>query len=255
MGVKWKTKAAPPLVALLALAVLAPSTGAEVSQKRGVRVKVTGSISPKRLPRTGAAPVTVSVAGKIGSTGSVSSPQLERLSIAINRHGRLSYGGIPVCRLGKIDPSTTREALSACRSSLLGEGRFSADVKLPEQSPFPSEGKVLAFNGKISGRHAIFAHIYGTKPVPTSYVLPFRVKRGAGTFGTTLEASLPKVTGDWGFVTGISISLDRPGFLRAACPAPKGFGTVPFPLMRMSFGFAGGLELTSTLNRTCSPDG
>jgi hypothetical protein len=76
--------------------------------------------------------------------------------------------------------STTAEAISACRSSLVGTGTFSANVKLPEQSPFPSEGKVLAFNGRFKGRPAILAHIYGTRPVPTSYVLPFTISRGKG---------------------------------------------------------------------------
>ena len=46
--------------------------------------------------------------------------------------------GLPVCRVDQIQPSTTDGALAACRRSLVGEGHFSANVKLPEQSPFPS---------------------------------------------------------------------------------------------------------------------
>jgi hypothetical protein len=249
-------KATLAVAALFALAALFASlASAEVEEKQGIRVAVEGKLAPRTLPRRGTAPVAVSLSGKIGARGSVSPPQLETLTISINRQGKLSSRGIPNCRLGHIDPSTTQEALAACRSSLVGEGSFSADVRLPEQSPFPSQGKVLAFNGKIGGRPAIFAHIYGTKPVPTSYVLPFLIKSSAGTYGTILEASLPKVTGEWGFVTGISITLDRQGFLSAGCPAPKGFGTAVFPLMRTSFGFQGGLELNSTLTRSCKAKG
>jgi hypothetical protein len=237
------------------VALLASVASAEVEEKQGVRVSVEGKLAPKALPRHGSAPVSVSVSGQIGARASVAPPQLETLTIAINRQGKLSSKGIPNCRLGHIDPSTTQEALSACRSSLIGEGTFSADVRLPEQSPFPSDGKVLAFSGKLGGRQAIFAHIYGTKPVPTSYVLPFLIKSSSGTYGTVLEASLPKVTGEWGFVTGISITLDRQGFLTAGCPAPKGFSSATFPLMRTSFGFEGGLELSSTLNRSCKAKG
>ena len=98
-----------------------------------------------------------------------------RIAIAINRNGRFDTTGLPVCRLEDIQPSTTANALAACRGALVGEGHFSANVKLPEQSPFPSAGKVLAFNGRLHGKPAILAHIYGTQPAPTSTVLPFLI--------------------------------------------------------------------------------
>ena len=244
---------------VVAAALLAPLAVAETKEEHGVRVSVDGRLLPKKLPRHGTAPVAVSVSGHIGSKRSAEPPQLETLTIAINRHGHLFSRGLPRCRLGHIDPSTTREALDACRPALVGEGRFSANVRLPEQSPFPSSGKVLAFNGRMHGRPAIFAHIYGTDPVPTSYVLPFFVKSSAGTFGTVLETSLPSVTGEWGYVTGISMTLDRRfsyrgkrrSFLSAGCPAPSGFDLASFPLIRTSFGFEGGVNVTSTVNRVC----
>ncbi len=222
---------------------------AEVSQKDGVRILVSGSMSPTKLPRQGTAPIGVSVAGHIAPTKGGALPKLTEIAIAINRHGRFDPKGIPLCRLGHIDPSTTQEALAACKSSLIGEGSFSANVKIPEQSPFPSQGKVLAFNGKLKGNPALFAHIYGTKPVPSSYVLPFEVEKTKGTYGTLLSTALPNVTGDWGYVTSISLNLN-PSVLSAGCPAPKGFDKAAFPLAKTSFSF-GSLTLSSVLNRTC----
>jgi hypothetical protein len=243
--------------ALLALALgLAAPGSAEVSQKSGVRVAVDGSLSPTKLPRRGSAPVSVSVSGEISPTGSSSTlPQLQKLTIAINSAGHLDLHGIPHCRINHINPSTNQEALAACRSSLIGEGSFSADVKLPEQSPFPSEGRLLAFNGTIGGKPAIFGHIYGTKPLPTSFVLPFRVKQAKGTFGTILEAAFPRATGEWGYVTGITLDLNRKRFLSAGCPALAGFSGAVFPLLRTSFSFAGGLKLDNTLTRSCRAKG
>jgi hypothetical protein len=250
MGVRQRGAATAVAVAAISLALI-PTVNAEISQKDGVRVKVSGSMSPTKLPRTGAAPISVSVAGHITTTKQGDLPRLATIRIEVNRHGRFDAKGIPLCRMGKINPSTTNEALASCRSSLIGEGQFSANVKIPEQSPFPSQGKILAFNGKLRGKPAIFAHIYGTKPVPTSYVLPFSVStKGKGTFGTTLEASLPQVTGEWGYVTGISLNLD-PKVLSAGCPAPKGALQAAFPLARTTFAFEGGLALSSTLNRSC----
>ena len=245
---------------VLALCVLAsPASKAETVREDGLQVGVSGRLSPKALPRTAKVPVAVSFAGRIQSTNPSGPPQLLSLKVALNRHGVLTYRGIPKCRMGHINPSTTAEAISACRSALVGTGRFSADVKLPEQSPFPSEGKVLAFNGRFKGRPAILAHIFGTQPVPTSYVLPFVISRTGGTYGVSMEASFPRVTGDWGFVTGISMKLDRRfrsggkthSYLAADCPAPKGFPGVNYPLARTSFSFEGGKTLTATMNRTC----
>jgi len=227
----------------------------EVSQKDGVKVTVAGSLSPKQLPRKGSAPVSVAVDGKITATGGAGAlPQLQHLEIAINGAGKLDLHGVPHCRINHINPSTNSEALAACRSSLVGEGTFSANVVLPEQSPFPSKGKLLAFNGTIGRQPALFAHIYGTKPVPTSYVFAFKVKKSKGTFGTILETDFPKATGEWGYVTGISLKLDKK-FLTAGCPAPTGFSKASFPLARTDFAFAGGLSLKNTLTRTCQAKG
>jgi hypothetical protein len=240
---------------LLVLLAAVPAGRAEVSQKGGVRVAVDGSLSPNRLPRRGSAPVSVSVSGNIDSLNEAALPQLQKMTVAINSAGHLDLHGIPHCRIGHINPSTNEQALAACGSSLIGEGSFSADVKLPEQSPFPSEGRLLAFNGTIGGKPAIFGHIYGTKPLPTSFVLPFRVKQQKGTFGTVLEAAFPRATGEWGYVTGITLNLNKKRFLSAGCPAPKGFSKVVFPLMKTSFSFAGGLSLDNTLTRSCRAKG
>jgi hypothetical protein len=243
--------------ALLCLA--SPLASAEVAQKGTLRVIVSGELNPRLLPRSEVAPVAVSFAGRIATTEETAPPQLRAISIAINRHGHLFHRGLPICHIGEISPASNREAIAACRSSLVGEGRFSSSVRLPEQSPFPSQGKVLAFNGFLHGKPAILAHIYGTNPAPTSIVLPFRIGTSTGAYGTVLEAFLPRATGDWGYVTGISMTLhrrfsvhgQRRSFISADCPAPPGFPGAVFPLARTSFAFANGKTLTSVLQRTC----
>jgi hypothetical protein len=249
-----------PVAPSASLAKRKGGSEAVIVRRGPVQVSFNGKLTPQRLPRHGAAPVGIAIDARIAATGSGSPPQLRRISIAINRNGHFVSRGLPICRVDQIQPSTTSGALAACRSSLVGEGHFSADVKLPEQSPFPSEGKVLAFNGKVNGKPAILAHIYGTEPAPTSAVLPFVLGTGSGTYGTTLEASLPQATGSWGYVTGLRMNLRRSftyrgkahSYLSAGCPAPPGFPSAVFPLARTSFAFAGGPTLVSVLTRTCT---
>ena len=245
-------------LALLAIAVVATAS-AEVVQKGHLRVAFSGEFSPQALPRQGAAPIAVAIGGRISTTNGEPPPQLRRISIEINRSGRLSATGLPACDLRDIQPSTNDGALAACGDSLVGTGSFSANVELPEQAPFPSRGRVLAFAGRDGGRPVIFAHVYGTQPIPTSYTLPFRIGSGRGDFGTVLTASLPQVTSDWGFVTGIDLRLNRRfsfhgkrrSYLSAGCPAPAGFPGASFPLVRASFVFAKDITLESVLNRSC----
>jgi DNA-binding beta-propeller fold protein YncE len=231
----------------------------ELVQQGRLRVAFEAAFAPKALPRSGAAPIGVSVGAKISSADGGEPPQLRRISIALNREGRLDLTGLPVCHLREIEPATTANALAACRGALVGEGHFEAKVHLDSQSPFPSSGKLYAFNARLHGRPAILAHVYGTDPVPTSYTLPFEIGKSKGTFGTTLRASLPRVTGSSGMVTGLSMELGRRfsyrgrrhSYLSAGCPAPKGFSGAPFPLAKAKLGFAGGKSLSKTLTRNC----
>lgn len=237
---------------------------ASVVVRRGpVQVNFDGKLTPHALPRYGVAPVGIAVDARISGTSGGEPPQLRRIAIEINRNGHFSPRGLPVCEERDIQPSTTAGARAACGGALVGEGHFAANVKLPEQSPFPSSGKVLAFNGHLHGKPAILAHIYGTQPIPTSYVLPFSIGDSAGTYGTVLETSLPSATGNWGYVTGLEMTLHRSfryqgkrrSYLSAGCPAPAGFPGAAFPLARTSFAFAGGMKLVSVLNRSCKAKG
>jgi hypothetical protein len=252
------------VVGALSLLTLAAVARAEVAQKGNARISFQGELSPKALPRSTEAPVSVSVGAKISSVSATKPPPvLQQMSIAINRYGKFDTTGLPVCQLNDIQPATTSDALAVCRRSLVGEGTFSANVPLSGRSPFPSEGKLYAFNGESNGQPAILAHVYGVRPAPASFTLVFLMSHSKGTFGTTLSVKLPKVGSEGGYITGISLNLSKQfsshgqkrSYLSASCPAPKGLSKAGFSFAKASFGFAGGQKLTSTLERTCKVRG
>jgi len=235
---------------------------AEVVQRGGLRVSFDGKLTPKALPRHGGAPVRVEVATEIAAKGDRTPPRLRTLTLAINRYGRIDPNLVPKCTLRDIQPATTENALAACGPSLIGRGSFSAKVLLSRQAPFPSAGPLYAFNGVVDGKPAILAHVYGEKPVPTSFTLVFQLRRSRGTYGTVLRASLPEVTGDSGYITGLSLNLGKTvrsggrmrSFLSASCPAPKGLGAAVFPFAKASLDF-GKKQIDSSLIRTCKVRG
>lgn len=232
-------------------------------QQGGVRVAFDGAISPKRLPRHGTAGASLEIATRFSASDGGDVPQLRRVTIEFNRAGHIDPGALPACAVDDIQPASTAAARAACGRSLVGQGTFSADVRLPRQSPFPAEGKLLAFNGRYKGRPAILAHVFGTKPVPTSFTLPFLIGEEKGTYGTSLRASLPEVTGNAAAITGLTLKLGRNfashgqghSYISAGCPAPKGFSSALFPLSRGRFAFAGGVSIGEVVTRSCRATG
>ena len=254
-----RMRGAAAFAAALYLFCTAGLASAEVTQEGNLRVSFTGGIAPHTLPRKGAAPVKVTFGGEIKTTDGQAPPQLRTITLALNRNGRLDYRGLPACHYHQIHPASTREAIETCPDSVIGTGTFSANVLLPEQSPFPSSGAITAFNGLFHGRHVVFAHVFGTSPLPQSQVLVFELGRRSGTFRTTLTAQLPRVAAEWGYVSGVSLTLSRVfrykgrqrSFISAGCPAPSDFPGAIFSFARAGFGFEDGRTLQVTMTRSC----
>lgn len=245
------------LIAILAIAALA---GAETAQQGNLRVTVQGKLAPKKLPREGVAPISVSVGGQIATTDETLPPTLKKLRVELNRHGRLDYKGLPICDYARIQPGSSSHALAGCRSSLVGEGTFNAAITLSGQEPYPTQGKLLVFNSTKGGKPVLYGHIYSPHPFATSFVIIFKVSQlKKGTYGVVLDAPLPKAMKSWGRLTGLEMTLDRRfnykgqshSYISSGCPAPKGTGLVAFPIARTSFAFAGGKTLSSVLLGSC----
>jgi hypothetical protein len=249
------------LIAILALTTLAQ---AEISQEGNLRVTVSGKLKPKRLPRQGTAPISVSVGGEIATTDQTPPPQLRALRIELNRNGRLDYEGLPTCEYARIQPGSSGHALASCRSSLVGKGDFSAEITLAGQETYSSKGRLLVFNSTRGGKPVLYGHIYSPRPFATSFVIVFEVVRlRKGTYGIALNAPLPAAMRAWGRLTSIGMTLNRRfhyegkshSYISSGCPAPKGFPGAVFPLARTSFAFTGGTELSSVLSGNCKVRG
>jgi hypothetical protein len=247
------------IVATILAVAGASIAGAELTAHGDLFVRFSGGIAPDALPRQARAPISVSVTGTVRTLSGDRPPALRRISIAINRGGHLDTGGLPVCRQSQIEPSTTAEAMAACGDALVGGGSYTADVAFPEQSSFPSHGRILAFNAVVDGQRAILAQVYGTKPVPITRIIVFRIRQSRGTFGTVLTGFLPVTLNRYGYVKQISLSLHRNftyrgqerSYLSAACAAPAGFPGATFAFAHASMTFADGRTLSSTLTRSC----
>jgi hypothetical protein len=229
-----------------------------------VRVSFQAWLTPTALPRSGAAPVTLHLRGRLRTTDGNQPPQLDRVTVELNRNGKLSTHGLPACPKRRILSTTTKQALRLCHGALVGHGRFTAHISIPTQPPFPAQGRVLAFSSMRHGRRVMLAHIYGTTPVPTTRVLEMGASRaGGGTFGPRFSVPMPQVAEDWGYVTGFDLTLHRlyrykgrvHSLISAACPAPAGFKAAVFTVAKGTYYLADGRRLSRVLDGSCRVSG
>jgi hypothetical protein len=236
------------------------SASAAVVQDGGIRITVLSQVKPFKLPRHGTAPIAVFVSGHVANAAGGVPPQLQRLTIDVNRHGVLRSEGLPTCPLARIKTASSTRALSMCGDALVGSGRFWASVVFPDQRPYPTRGRLLIFNGEQGGAPVLYAHIFTTQPFATSFVIPFQERHiDQGPYGTELSASLPKALGTWGFVDRIKLTLRRRyesdgrslSYFNAGCPAPSGSRGVTFSLARATFEFEGRDPISLEVSKAC----
>ncbi len=249
----------PIFIAAIGLFGAALAQG-ELRQSGNVRISFSGGFAPSSLPRDRLAPISVHVKGAISTSDGTHPPPVRRVEIALNRNGKLTTAGLPTCSSARLQSTSSETALQRCGPSLVGRGRFGANVEFPSVTPFPATGKLLAFFGKRQGRPALLLHLFGTAPVRTTFVLPLTISQpGKGEFGTVLSATIPTLAGGLGSVTEIDLRIgrtftyrgERRSFISAACAAPSGFSVAIFSLARGSFFFADGRRIDTTLTRDC----
>jgi hypothetical protein len=240
-----------PILTLLALVMLAASAPAkvkefEIVQRGNLRVKFGAEFAPSTLPRQRPAPITVEVAGAISTTDGSHPPPLRKLEIAINRHGRISAEGLPICTAPLLQSTTTEQALSRCGGARVGSGGFRAQLALGSSEDVPASGRIVVFNSRSGGKPGMLIHLFIGVPVRVTMIVPITIgHREEGEYGTVLRAYIPKLGGGLGSVTEIDLELGRRytfggkrrSYLAAACNAPAEFESGPFRFLRGSFRF------------------
>lgn len=247
------------LAALLALSAAGSAIAGPI-QQGNVIIKFSGDFTPHALPRHRPVPIEVTIDGSVRTTDGSQPPALQRLQIALNRHGVLTTRGLPVCRESLLQSTTTEVALERCSSALVGRGSYGAGIFSASGGSVPVSGRILAFNGALAGKKVIFLHLYGTLPIAATLILPLRISHPAGgEFGTVLAAKIPRIAGGTGSITRIQLTIGRRysyrgrrlAFVSASCAAPPGFDLALFSFARANFYLAGKQHLATTVTRDC----
>lgn len=179
-----------------------------------------GGFSPKALSKTKATPVTFSISGVIRRQDGGHPAALKEFLLEGDKHASISVKGIPVCKSGIIQSTTTAQARKACGPALIGTGKTEVGIQFPEQeNEIPVHSELLVFNGGFKGGvTTLFIHAYITVPTPAAVVTTVKIKKiRKGRYGLESIASIPKIAGGSGSVKSFSLALKK-GIVSATCP-------------------------------------
>jgi hypothetical protein len=246
-------------VAATAVAVMA----AVVSSATGITVKsgilqatFDGKISPSAFPKKEKAPVALTLEGKLTTTDGSHVPAVKTVSLDFDKAGELFTKGLPTCKQGELESTLTTQAKQVCGDALVGTGRVTADIKFPEQEPFGASGPLLIFNASKGNKQALLLHVYAKVPAPTTFVVPVKIKKTGGKYGTNAFIKVPTITSGSGSVTSFKAKVDKKwtvkgqkeSLLNVACPT----GSLA---VHGDFAFADGTKLSGTFTKSCTPKG
>jgi hypothetical protein len=246
-------------VAAAAVAVMA----AVVASASGITVKAgiieatfDGKISPTAFPKKEKAPVALSLEGKLKTTDGSHIPAVKTVSLDFDKAGELFTKGLPTCKQGELESTLTSQAKKVCGDALVGTGRVTADIAFPEQAPFGASGPLLIFNASKGNKQALLLHVYAKVPAPTTFVVPVKIKKTGGKYGTNAFIKVPLITSGSGSVTSFKAKIDKKwtvkgkkeSLLNVACPT----GSLA---VHGDFAFADGTKLSGTFTKSCTPKG
>jgi hypothetical protein len=248
------------VIAVAAVAVMAVAVSGALAKKITIRsgnlvATFGGGISPKKLPKKERGGLTLKLEGKLETVDKSHIPPVKTISLDFDKAGRLFTKGLPSCRQGAIESTLTAQAKKVCGKALVGTGRVTADIQFPEQAPFGAGGPLLIFNASKGNKQALLLHVHANVPAPTTFVVPVKIKKKGGKFGTNAFIRVPSITNGSGSVTSFRARIGkkwtykrkRVNLLSAYCKTGSLFvhGDFAFP----------GSKLSGTFTEGCTPKG
>lgn len=207
---------------------------------------LNGGVSPKALPKTKLAPITLHASGRISTVDGSQPPALREFTFDTGPTGLINTKGVPVCKAAKIEATSTQQAERACPGAIVGKGNTTVSVAFPESTPFTANGPLVIFNGGSKGNKTlILLHAYVNVPAPTAIVESVVItKVHKGSYNLHSTGKIPVIAGGSGAVTSFQLTINRRGYLMASCQGGKFFAHV---IAR----FSDGTELNGSLVRPC----
>lgn len=250
--------------AVAALAVLVAG-GTALAGNKPVTVEAgnlvftfNGGFSPKALPKSKLAPITLTASGKIKTKDGTHPPALKEAIVETDKNGAVFVKGLPVCKSGQLQSRDTSAARKACPRAIIGTGKTSVEVQFPEQNPIPVNSALTVFNGgQKGGTTTFYIHAFFSAPITGAIVTTVKIKKiNRGRYGLKSVATIPKIANGSGSVKSFDLKIGKTytykgkkvSVLSAKCTDGK------LQAFASSV-FADGTKASAGIVRTCSSKG
>ena len=242
-------------LSLLGTLLLANLAGADVVKIGNLTITIDGQITPKKLSKTTPTPIALDLSGSIATSDGSHPPVLKTVDLEFDKNGQLNTKGLATCTTAKLQSTLTAQAKSACKDSLVGEGKVSAEIAFPEQAPFNASGPLLIFNGAPKGgKQVLIFHVYAHVPAPTTFVTTAVISKQGGKYGTRAEVAIPTIVSGQGSLTSFKVHIQKTftykgkkeSVLLATCPSGSLYA-------HGSFAFSDGTKASGDVVRPCVP--
>jgi hypothetical protein len=188
-------------VLAVALALGASATAYAISGTIGpLFVSTTVTMQPRELPKRGGAPITLTSITRVANKDGGTPPTLKSIDFLIDKHGTVNSKAFGVCTLAKLEGTTPSQARQRCAKALVGKGKGTALVTMPNKDPFKISSPVSFFNAPpTGGKPTLIVHAYEKVPAPQALLVPIVVERVAkGRYGYRLQIEMPEIAGGYG---------------------------------------------------------
>jgi hypothetical protein len=262
------------LILVLALsAALAVGMAAVASAKWDVFragnliLKADGGVSPKALPKSKLAPVTVRVRGEISTSDGTNHPAAFREAVIdFDKNGTIDTTGLPTCKGSELEARNTKDALRVCGDAEVGKGSGQIQISFPEQRPIPVTAPITVFNGGTKGgKTTLYIHTFITVPVPSAVVTTVTIKKvKKGRYGLSTVSKIPVIAGGSGSVLAFDINFGKKysykgkkvSYISAKCTDGKFQANIIKALFKNEAeGPATSTNLSGVVIRPCTPKG
>jgi hypothetical protein len=225
-----------------------------------------GGVSPKALPKTKMAPVTVHVKGKISSASGGHPAAFREAEIDFDKNGTITTTGLPTCKGNELEARNTKDALKVCGDAEVGKGSGQIQISFPEQKPIPVNAPITVFNGGTKGsKTTLYIHTFITVPVPSAVVTTVTIKKvKKGRYGLNTVSKVPVIAGGSGSVLAFDINFGKKynykgkpmSYITAKCTDGKFLANIIKAVFKNEAeGPPTSTTLKGTVIRPCTPKG
>jgi hypothetical protein len=239
------------------VALLTASSSTADTPSEAGSPSLSAEFSPQRIARNHFAPISLQLGFTVPKQED-ESPELGSIRLAVSRHVRFHFAGLPSCSLGALFNYESQR----CADSLVGSGHVTSEVTLPGKQPATVHGKLKAYYSDEGEQPRILARVVSRKPAVV-YVIPFELQSTPGRYSTRLMVRQMRnvirgrcgsygchpysLKGIYSQISEFALSLYRRyrhagrevNVVSAECPARARQMGSDFPLARMNLSYNG----------------